>query len=179
MDQDTTKVVRRLVDMEMLKRAITKTKQSPICRAVEWCRICCRLLGRDGRIRRLAQGVAKSHTRGIYKNAECRNPAKAYRDEMARINKDHTNQMLSEDGEDGIYQARYTASPLCQRQGDTPATQSWLVGNREHIHLACKHPNIQTTRSAFTTLVEKRDQGPVSTDQDAPRRGAIRTSLTT
>jgi regulator of sigma D len=45
-------------------------------------------------------------------------------------------------------------TPLCQRHGDTPVTQSWLAGNREHIHLACKHPKIQATRSAFATLVE-------------------------
>jgi hypothetical protein len=50
---------------------------------------------------------------------------------------------------------RDTVCQLCQqRPGDTPATQNWLTGNREHIHLACKHPKIQATRSAFATLVE-------------------------
>jgi hypothetical protein len=152
MDQDTTKVVRRLVDMEMLKQAITKTRPHLPCSGMVPNKL------PAPRPRRSHQTTGprghKSHTRGIYKNAEWCNLAKAYGDEMARINKDHTKQMLSDDGEDGIYQARYTVCSLCQRQGDTPATQSWLAGNREHIHLACKHPKIQATRSAFATLVE-------------------------
>jgi hypothetical protein len=63
------------------------------------------------------KGPQKCPTRGIYKNTEWwRN--------LANIDKDHTKEMLSNDGEDGLYQARYTMCPLHQRPEDTPpATQ--------------------------------------------------------
>ena len=62
-------------------------------------------MGSSGRLRRLGHGLAMTHTRELYKNAEYRNMIRARRDQNAEFDADTTMEM---------YQERYRACPLCQ-----------------------------------------------------------------
>ena len=140
----------------MAIRAATKKRQGLMSRVLPHYKISLLPMGSSGRLRRLGHGLAMTHTRELYKNAEYRNMIRARRDQNAEFDADTTIKMTDDTVKsEKPYQERYRARPLCQdpTHGILEADK-WQAGSREHMHLTCRDKKLMRTQQERDMMVE-------------------------
>ena len=110
------------------------------------------MMGNSGVIRRIALGLATSHTREFFKNMEYRNCVAADRDGITEFTMDRTKDLYQE-GSSNEFEERYLACPLCQDQ-QVRYEDGWTRGNREHLHLQCQNGKLLKARDRLRLGVE-------------------------